>query len=247
MRAACTTTVIGLGNQFDPGVLRAISTAGQGGYHVARGTSELGPMLRAELRAQMHIAVRDVGVTVNLPAGVTLAGTDEESGVVRVAGGVKLELPQLRAGEERRMVLRLSVAAGVGQQSIATVRAQYRPSNGAAQVASKDLVIDYGARAELAGTGAALAVVDKDLGRAIDLAADAVLNGRAAEATAALNAHVAMVEARADFGANVALQNRTLAVGRAAQVLGRLTGSASHTERREVSIAMGTLAARLMR
>lgn len=242
--SACTTTVIGLGNQFDPAVLRAVATAGRGEYHVARTAGELGPMLRAELRAQMRVAVRDVRMNVDLPPGVELVHADEESGVERVRGGASLSLPQLRENEERRVVLRVRVQANAG--SVARVRLQYRPPVGQTLHASKQLSVRFGARAELSGEMTELALADKDLGRVIDVAANHVLNGRAAQAQAALDAHVQRTEARAGFEANVRLRHRTTAVGRFSRALGALVGAASHTERRELSIAMGGLASRLM-
>ena len=154
-------------------------------------------------------------------------------------------MPQLREAEERRIVLRVQVHAGAG--SVARVRLQYRPPVGQPMVASKDLAVRFGARAELSGESTELAIADQDLGRAIDEAADHVLNGRTTHARAVLDAHVQRTETRVGFSANVRLRHRTTAVGRFAQALGALVGGATHTERRELSIAMGGLAARLTR
>jgi uncharacterized protein YegL len=236
----CTTTVIGLGNQFDPAVLRAIAEAGQGSYHVARGTSELANLLRAELRAQQRISVRDVQVRLQLSGGVQLMG----GGRVDASGNVLLEMPQLREGEQRRVELRVRVPAGV--RDVGRLDVGYRTGN-VRSSASKDLNMAFGAEAQLASAGPAFVIADKDLGRALDLAANAVLNGQGEAAAQALSAHVTRIEARADFDTHRALRARTHAAARFAQAIQTITPRASHSERRVFSLAMGQLASTLLR
>lgn len=237
---ACTTTVIGLGNQFDPVVLRAIADAGLGSYHVARGTSELADMLRAELRAQQRIAVRDVQVQLQLAGGVQLL----DGGQVDAAGRLMVAMPQLREGEQRRMEFRINVPAGV--RNVGRLDVGYRTGH-VRSSASKNLNVAFGNEAQLASAGPAFVIADKDLGRALDLAANAVLNGQGAVASQALSAHVTRIEARADFGTHRALRARTQAAGRFAQALQSITPRASHSERRVFSLAMGQLASTLLR
>lgn len=237
---ACTTTVIGLGNQFDPVVLRAIADAGLGSYHVARGTSELADMLREELRAQQRIAVRDVQIQLQLAGGVQLL----DGGQVDAAGNLIVQMPQLREGEQRRMEFRVNVPAGV--QNVGRLNVGYR-SGHVRSSASKNLSVAFGTEAQLASAGPAFVIADKDLGRALDLAANAVLNGQGAVASQALSAHVTRIEARADFGTHRALRARTQAAGRFAQALQTITPRASHSERRVFSLAMGELASTLLR
>lgn len=237
--AGCTTTVVGLGNQFDADVLRAIATEGEGGYHIARNMAALTPVLEAELDAHLRVAASDVRVQVVLPPGVRLADGDLVHGE-RTATGAKLELPEVRAGEERRFVLRLSVSAMVSAGAMANVSVSHRSGAGAVQTDSKDVL------AAPDRVRARFAVADANLGQAIDLAADAVRNGRAAEAEAVLRAHVSDYGVRAE-GSMAPLAHRTAAVGRVATVVGSLTVSASHGERREVANALGALAARLLR
>jgi len=241
----CTTTTIGLGHQFDGDVLRAISNAGAGRYHVARGSDELEAMLQAELEVQQRIAVRDVSVNVALPVGVRVQSeldALDAQGIARSDAGVRLELPQLAAGEERRVVIPVYVPANVTR--VASVELGYRGRAGARTV-RKDVTVAFGARAELASERQRWAVADKDLGRAIDAAADHVLNGRHEQAIATLNAHVARVEAGGAIRGE--LRFRTEAVGRLATSLDTLVPRASHTERRELGLAMGALASRLFR
>ena len=90
-------------------------------------------------------------------------------------------------------------------------------------------------------------MADKDLGRALDFAANAVLNGQAAEAQRVLSAHVTTMEARQDYSVHAALRERTLAAGRLARAVAAITPRASHSERRVFSLAMGELASQLLR
>jgi Ca-activated chloride channel family protein len=238
-RVGCTTTVVGLGNEFDADVLQAIATAGGGGYHVAANVGDLSEVLRAEVRAQLRVAARAVEVGVDLPEGVELL--DAPEAIVRVSAGVRLRVPQLREGEERRVVLRVRVRGGAS--SVANVLVRYRSSAGPEVVASKDVGVTFGARAVVSGGAAVLAVADAQLGEALELSARHLRDGRIDDAKRALEAH-AQVYARTP---HVELRHRTQAVGRFAVALGALAPNASWSARREVSLMMGGMAIRLRR
>lgn len=238
-RVGCTTTVVGLGNEFDADVLQAIATAGGGGYHVAANVGDLSEVLRAEVRAQLRVAARAVEVGVDLPEGVELL--DAPEAVVRVRAGVRLRMPQLREGEERRVVLRVRVRGGAS--SVANVLVRYRSSAGSEVVASKDVGVTFGARAVVSGGAAVLAVADAQLGEALELSARHLRDGRIDDAKRALEAHT-QVYARTP---HVELRHRTEAVGRFAVALGALAPDASWSARREVSLMMGGMAIRLRR
>mgnify|MGYP000854690219 CR=1 FL=1 len=238
-RVGCTTTVVGLGNEFDADVLQAIATAGGGGYHVAANVGDLSEVLRAEVRAQLRVAARAVEVGVDLPEGVELL--DAPEAVVRVRAGVRLRMPQLREGEERRVVLRVRVRGGAS--SVANVLVRYRSSAGSEVVASKDVGVTFGARAVVSGGAAVLAVADAQLGEALELSARHLRDGRVDDAKRALEAHT-QVYARTP---HVELRHRTEAVGRFAVALGALAPDASWSARREVSLMMGGMAIRLRR
>ncbi|MEM9069841.1 MAG: VWA domain-containing protein [Myxococcota bacterium] len=243
----CTTTVVGLGNQFDPNVLRGISEAGGGGYHIAQQASELGAVLRGELHTQLRIAARQVRVGVALPDGVELLDVDQSVNATHSNGSVALTFPQLRQAEEHHVVLRVRVRGGAGSQTVARVRVAYQDPRAMLQHAEKTVSVRYGHAAELATSDAALVIADKDLGHAVDVASQHVLNGRANQAAAVLRAHVTRTEAHAGFRAHARLRVRTNAVAHFAQALETLVTPASHVERREVSLAMGSLAVRLLR
>lgn len=237
--AGVTTTVVGLGNEFDADVLQAIAAAGRGGYHVAHGVEDLGLVLQAEVRAQVRIAARQVEVGVALPEGVELLEGPNE--LERLGGRMLLKLPQLREGEERRLVFRVRVGARVTR--VAHIDARYQGAGGAVS-ASKDVSVAFGARAERSGGAAMLAVADADLGEALHVAAGHLRDGRAGEAEAALRAHVGRYQGARG---SVALQHRTEAVARFATGIAALAPAAGWGPRRELALAMGGLSVRLRR
>ncbi|MEZ4247403.1 MAG: VWA domain-containing protein [Polyangiales bacterium] len=238
-RVGCTTTVVGLGDEFDAEVLQAIAAAGHGGYHVAASIGDLSAVLREEVRAQVRVAARALDLGVALPDGVELLGAPE--GVVRVGAGVRLQMPQLREGEERRVVLRVRVQGGA--DTVAQVSVRYRSSGGGEVSASKDVGVRFGARAMASGGAAAFAVADAALGEALDVAAMHLRDGRVADAERTLRAH-ATAYARAP---QVELRHRSDVVVRFGTALGVLGADASWGARREVALEMGGLAMRLRR
>lgn len=238
-RVGCTTTVVGLGNEFDADVLQAIATAGGGGYHVASNVGDLSEVLRAEVRAQLRVAARAVEVGVNLPEGVELL--DAPDTVVRASARVRLSIPQLREGEERRVVLRVRVRGGAG--TVANITVRYRSSAGPTVAANEDVGVTFGTRAVASGGAASLAVADAALGEALELSARHLREGRVDDAKRTLETHT-RVYARTP---HVELRHRTEAVGRFAVALGALAPDASWSARREVSLMMGGMAIRLRR
>lgn len=242
----CTTTAVGLGNQFDADVLRAIAREGRGGYHVARSADRVAPPLVAELRAQARIAARDVRVDVALAPGVELLGTQDVGvGIERTASGVRLTLPQLRAEEERRFALRVRVPGSDVTSKVAQVAVAYRPAtDGRIRRASRDVRASFGAEARLSGGISGIAALDADLAVALDAAGRAIQEGRRDDAVAALRAHVRVARGWSEHHEVPAVRHRTDAVARLAVALDALVDTSSHTERREVAHALGALAVR---
>lgn len=238
-RLGCSTTVVGLGDGFDADVLRAIAFAGGGGYHVAANAGDLGAVLRAEVRAQQRVAARAVELAVALPDGVELSEAPEV--VASEDASLRFTFPQLREGEERRVVLRVRVRGGV--ETAGTVSVRYRGRGGAVVVGRRDVGLRFGERAISSGGAATFAVADADLGGALDVAASHLRDGRVAEAKATLEAQARM-QLRAP---QPELRVRAEATLRFAAGLGVLAADASWTARREVALAMGGLAVRLRR
>ena len=92
---------------------------------------------------------------------------------------------------------------------------------------------------------AGLAVVDADLGQALDTAATSVRNGDGTRAASVLQAHVARAEARVEWRTSGTLRRRTQVVSRLAQALGTLAAGADWGARREAGLVLGHVSLRL--
>jgi Ca-activated chloride channel family protein len=242
VRSGCTTTVVGVGSQFDEEVLRTVSREGRGGYHVARVARLLAPTLRAEIRANERIAARDVRVEVALPAGVELVSVfDAGAGVDRSAsGGFSLALPALAPAEERRIVARVRVDGARRPAKIADVSLGWR-AGGAVRSASGEAWVSFGDSARASTEGAGIAILDASLGAALDAAGRAVRYGDRDGAVRVLRAHVAEAEARVEHRRSVEVRHRTAAVGRLAVALEATMPRSGYEERRSVGLALGAL------
>ena len=246
--SAVTTSVIGLGTEFDARLLRTVARRGRGGYHVSATVEGLTAGLVAELEAHARSAASQVSLRVTLPAGVELLGVaDGDAGAERTANGVTLSMPHLDAGEERSVVLSVRVAAHGRASAVAQVELGYRSGvSGRAVSATKDLEVSFGPRAVLREDASA-GLLDADLASALDAAGRAILDGDARAAASALNAHAALAEGRAETQRSPRARARVRVVHRLATAVGALLPSASHSQRRQVGLAFGGLAARLGR
>ncbi|HEY8430246.1 MAG TPA: VWA domain-containing protein [Sandaracinaceae bacterium] len=246
--AGVTTSVIGLGTEFDARLLRTIAREGRGGYYVAARIETLADELLAELDAHARVAARHLAVRVALPNDVELVEV-AGGGAERVEGGVELAMPQLAAGEERSIVLRVRVPAGQRARTVADVSIRYRPGQSDRVVrASSSLELSFGPRAVLRQDGQAGAgVIDAAFAAALDAAGDAILTGNAAAATRALSSHAEWMEGRVEHRHSPVLQARARVVRRLATAVGALLPGSSHAQRRQVALAFGGLAARFAR
>jgi Ca-activated chloride channel family protein len=244
---ACTTTVIGLGNQFDADVLSAVARGGRGGYYLARSAQELAPALSAEIRAHANVAVRDIRLSLSLGDGVQVRGVfDGHAGTAPTDEGLVLTVPKLAAGEERRIVVSLEVAPGARPRQVATARLDYRVG-GAPRNATGDAWIGFGARARVnAGVGG-LHAIEGDLGQALAEAGRMVRYGDSAGASARLRAHVSLASAHPMHRPGRRLAHRTDAVAHLATAIDTLADGASYSERREVGLSLGALSVRFAR
>ena len=236
----CTTSVIGLGTEFDARLLRAIAMEGRGGYHVSAGLDRLASGLVAEIDRHARLAARGLQARIELPAGVTLVDAGASGAQVQ-GSSVVLALPRLDAGEERSLVLRVRVEASRPPRLVARASLSYRSAiSGTPIAAARDLQLSFGPRAVLAGAG--LGVLDASLAAALDQAGDAILDGRGETAARALRAHVGDVEGRVEASQSPLLAARSRVVSRLATAVETLTPAASHGERRSVALALGSLA-----
>lgn len=244
----CTTSVIGLGVDFDPALLRAVARGGHGTYHVSANLDALATGLVGELERHARAAARDLRVRVMAAEGVEIAGIDAGE-AERVSGGVLLATPHLDAGEERRIVLRVRVPAGTRARDVARVTLEYRSGiDGRAVSASRALDVSFGARPALSGEGlAGLGVLDASLAAALDAAGAAIARGDGVAAKRALEEHAAFAEGRVEHRRSTALQARARVVRRLAEAIHALVPSATHPQRRQIANAFGELAVRFGR
>jgi Ca-activated chloride channel family protein len=243
-----TTSVIGLGTEFDERLLRTIARHGRGAYHVSANLDALADGLVRELEAHARAAARELSVRVALPEGVELVGPVQ--GEAEVNGReVVLTTPSLDAGEERRIVLRVRVAPGSRARAAAHVSVAYRSGlDGRSVSASRTLELSFGPRAVVRAEGpVGAALVDGQLSSALDAAGRAIVAGDAATAASTLEEHARWMEGRVELRQSEALQARARVVRRLGRAVGALVPDAGHAQRRQVGQALGALAARFAR
>ena len=235
----CKTTVVGVGNQFDPIVLQAIASAGQGGYHVARNIEYLEPLFREEIRSSLQIAARDAQLSLRVPSHVNVIHSSEHGEVE--ADNLRITIPQLSAGQERRVVVRVRAnRTSASSNPRFDLKLEYRTQAGHSQRGETQLSFE-GDETRLASQ----IVLDQHLGQAIDEAAVHVRNGAGLQAASVFHAHIAYARHHPLYEHSSKLEQRTQAASRFARALENLVGEASHTERRELSNLMGSFAMRL--
>lgn len=231
-----TTTTIGLGHQFDAGLLRAVASSGRGGYHVARDAATLAPTLRAELEAIEVAAVADLDISLRFPRGVQLIEVVSGAGSVEQrAGALHLTAPDLGVGAERRLVARVRISSQA--RKVADVGVTYRQPGQALQRARREI------HASTTSPHADIVAIEAHLAASLQAAADALLSGDKAGAVGALEAHVAHVGSLSVTPAPV--HHRTEAVARVGVAVDTLFDRADHRQRRELAHAMASLSFRL--
>jgi Ca-activated chloride channel homolog len=158
-----TVSTFGIGEDYDEDFLAALAAQGGGRTRFIHSASELEPAIRAELTRAARTVARDVRLEVR-----GLLGTR----VVRVLGyaadGGSIRLPDFAAGEERRVLVKLSLApsaegdadvarvalsfadpAGLAHRSETVARASFTGKASLLGLRAND-ALAYGARAELA-------------------------------------------------------------------------------------------------
>ena len=187
-RTGATTVTIGLGNEFHPGILRAIARRGGGDFRIAPSSRELAAVLEAELEAHTNVVARDVAFELQLAPGVQIAASLDlaslDAAVVVDGAHVTVRLGTLAASETRTVVLPIVVSsppAAVAQISAsATVVAGSLTGQRALSLREAPRAIPAGGLA---------ASLDADLASALASAATSVENGDARTAAATLRAH----------------------------------------------------------
>jgi hypothetical protein len=242
----CTTSVVGLGTEFDARVLGAIAREGNGGYHVAASLDTLGAGLVSELEAHARAAATQLRVRIALPSDVSLLGI-ADGDVEREGDAIVLSVPHFDAGSERRIVLRVRAPASARARTIAHVELGYRSQGGRLVSAARELDVSYGPRAVPSSLAAGIGIADASFALAIEAAGDAIADDNSAAATRALEDYATLVEGRVEHAHSEPLRARARVVHRLAAAVGALLPGATHPQRRQASLAFGALAARIGR
>ena len=126
-----TLSTFGLGDDYDEDFLNALA-AGSGGRARYIASPEVLPgAFRDELSRAASVVARNVRVRVS---GVAGAGVERVLGYEVSDGWVRL--PDFAAGEERRVLVKLSLPAGKGETDLAAVQLSFEDAQGEARRAS---------------------------------------------------------------------------------------------------------------
>ena len=176
-----TVSTFGIGEDYDEDLLAALAAQGGGRTRFIHSASELEPAMRAELTRAARTVARDVRLEVRGSSGTR---------VVRVLGygadGGSIRLPDFAAGEERRVLVKLSLApAAEGEGEVARVALSFADPAGAAHHSETVARGSFTAKAALLGMRANDALAHGARAELAELARDAAEmkgDGRAEEA-----------------------------------------------------------------
>ena len=140
-----TVSSFGMGEDYDESFMTALAVQAGGRAQYVQQAEELPGMFEAELTRASQAVAHDVHLDVRGLSGAQ---------VTRVLGfpadGGSVRLPDLAAGEERRVLIKLSVPPGRGTAELASVEVTFRDGRGATQrVAQKTQAVYTADRARL--------------------------------------------------------------------------------------------------
>jgi Ca-activated chloride channel family protein len=184
-------STVGVGLDFDEATMRRLAEVGRGHYYFVEDTVALSTMFVRELATLSETVASDVQLRILELPGVRV---EEVYGYPMTRGpdGVVVPIADLRAGESRKVVLRLSVSAPrTGELAIARAVVDWRRvSDGALRTAHAlarvDVVDDPAAVAGSFDLAAVQAIEQALSGRALDEAAAAYDRGGLPAARAVL-------------------------------------------------------------
>ena len=176
-----TVSTFGIGEDYDEDLLAALAAQGGGRTRFIHSASELEPAMRAELTRSARTVAREVRLEVRGVSGAR---------VVRVLGyaaeGGSIRLPDFAAGEERRVLVKLSLApAADGEAEVARVALSFADPAGAGHRAETVARASFTGKAALLGMRANDALAHGARAELAELARDAAEakgDGRADEA-----------------------------------------------------------------
>jgi Ca-activated chloride channel family protein len=126
-RAAVTISTVGLGLGYDETVLAAVARGGQGDHVFAEDADEAAGAVAGEVDGLLSKAVQAASLLVRPTSDVQTVTVFNDLPAQAVAGGVMVELGDLWAGEQRKVLLGLGVPAiaALGLAQVATLELRY--------------------------------------------------------------------------------------------------------------------------
>ncbi|HUJ24943.1 MAG TPA: hypothetical protein VLW85_02920, partial [Myxococcales bacterium] len=178
-----TVSTFGMGDDYDEEFMTALASQAGGRARYIDAPEILPGAFRDELSRASSLAARDVRLHVSGLAGATverMLGYENEGGWIR--------LPDFAAGEERRVLVKLSMPPGRGLADLAQVELKFEDPNGGGQAAQLRAQAAFTSDASLLAQRTAVAV-DGARAEMADIAQEAARmqeEGRRAEAHAAV-------------------------------------------------------------
>jgi Ca-activated chloride channel family protein len=126
-RKGISTSTIGLGLDYDEGLLTAVSRGGAGDAHFAEDGDAAGAALAGEVDGLLERVAQAATVTIRPTGDVDKVTLFNDLDAAPVEGGIMIELGDFFAGEERKLLLELEVPAmaGLGLAQIAEIELRW--------------------------------------------------------------------------------------------------------------------------
>ena len=223
-----TVSTFGIGDDYDEGLMTALAAQAGGRTRFIRAPGDLPPAIRAELLRASAIVARSVRLEVRGLSGARVErvlGYDADGGWVR--------LPDFAAGEERRVLVKLSIPPGHGLTDLARVEVTFSDAAGAGHRGEAAAQATFTSNRTLLGEGPTEAArwgAEAEMAVLAQEAAEAREQGRAEDSgrnVAALQKVAARAQAAAPPPVAAALAARASEYGAAVGDLGVAGGAAS--------------------
>ncbi|HEX2690192.1 MAG TPA: VWA domain-containing protein [Kofleriaceae bacterium] len=197
-------SAVGVGLDFDEATMRRLAEVGRGSYSFVEDTVALSAMFLRELGNLSHTVASEVRLVATAGPGIRI---EEAYGypMARADGGVIVPVADMRAGETRKVVFRVTVAAAhPGPLVISQVEVGWhRVSDGvprAARATAEVDVVDDPAAVAASVDPATISIVEKALSaRALEEARAAYDNGGVTRAKQVLDRRSQVVRANAAY------------------------------------------------
>jgi Ca-activated chloride channel family protein len=115
-RRGVTTSTLGVGDDFDEGLLQRLSDAGGGHFYYARGAAQIPTMVAAEVGESLEIGAREARLWVRTTPGVLVTSMNGDPWS-REGDRWCIKLGALRSAELRSSMLELTFPAGSAGQT----------------------------------------------------------------------------------------------------------------------------------